>query len=75
MGVLRITGRYAFRAFGAPGFRFTRPATPPTLNSTHIFAVAGTLGVPLSQPQKRHIQPERYEEFFLGFLHAMACTL
>jgi hypothetical protein len=26
----------------------------------HIFAVAGTLRVPLSQPQKRHIQPERY---------------
>jgi len=25
----------------------------------HIFAVAGTLRVPLSQPQKRHIQPER----------------
>jgi len=26
----------------------------------HIFTVAGTLRVPLSQPQKRHIQPERY---------------
>jgi hypothetical protein len=26
----------------------------------HIFAVAGTLRVPLSQQQKRHIQPERY---------------
>jgi len=26
----------------------------------HIFAVAGTLRVPLSQPQKRRIQPERY---------------
>jgi len=26
----------------------------------HIFAVAGTLRVPLSQPQKRHIPPERY---------------
>jgi hypothetical protein len=30
----------------------------------HIFAVAGTLRVPLSQPQKRHIQPERYAQFF-----------
>jgi hypothetical protein len=26
----------------------------------HIFAVAGNLRFPLSQPQKRHIQPERY---------------
>jgi hypothetical protein len=25
----------------------------------HIFAVAGMLRIPLSQPQKRHIQPER----------------
>ena len=31
----------------------------------HIFAVAGTLRVPLSQPQKRHIQPERYVQFAL----------
>jgi len=27
---------------------------------SHIFAVAGTLRVPLSQPQKRRIQPDRY---------------
>jgi hypothetical protein len=26
----------------------------------HIFAVAGNLRFPLSQPQKRHMQPERY---------------
>jgi hypothetical protein len=26
----------------------------------HIFAVAGMLRIPLSQPQNRHIQPERY---------------
>jgi hypothetical protein len=26
----------------------------------HIFAVAGNLRFPFSQPQKRHIQPERY---------------
>jgi hypothetical protein len=31
----------------------------------HIFAVAGTLRVPLSQPQKRHIQLERYATFLL----------
>jgi hypothetical protein len=29
----------------------------------HIFAVAGTLRVPLSQPQKRHIPPERYAKY------------
>jgi hypothetical protein len=29
----------------------------------HIFAVAGNLRFPLSQPQKRHIQPERYATF------------
>jgi hypothetical protein len=34
----------------------------PTPASTHIFAVAGTLRVPLSQPQKRRIQPERYAQ-------------
>jgi hypothetical protein len=33
----------------------------------HIFAVAGTLRVPLSQPQKRHIQPERYAKWGLKF--------
>jgi hypothetical protein len=43
-----------------PGFRSARSATPPTPHFTHIFAVAGTLRVPLSQPQKRRIQPERY---------------
>jgi hypothetical protein len=31
----------------------------------HIFAVAGMLRIPLSQPQKRHIQPERYTTFGL----------
>jgi hypothetical protein len=28
----------------------------------HIFAVAGNLRFPLSQPQKRHIEPERYAQ-------------
>jgi hypothetical protein len=33
----------------------------------HIFAVAGTLRVPLSQPQKRHIQQERWmNQEYLG---------
>jgi hypothetical protein len=34
----------------------------------HIFAVAGMLRIPLSQPQKRHIQPERYAKCVLNFL-------
>jgi len=34
----------------------------------HIFAVAGTLRVPLSQPQKRHIQPERYAPLYFGII-------
>ena len=32
----------------------------PTPASTHIFVVAGMLRIPLSQPQKHRIQPERY---------------
>jgi hypothetical protein len=34
----------------------------------HIFAVAGMLRIPLSQPQKRHIQPERYVQYGLNWL-------
>jgi hypothetical protein len=54
-----------FAAVGGSGFRLARSfaALIPTPASTHIFAVAGTLRVPLSQPQKRHIQPERYAPF------------
>jgi hypothetical protein len=57
----------------APGFRLalvslrapTSLANIPTPPSTHIFAVAGTLRVPLSQPPKHRQtiglqQPERY---------------
>jgi hypothetical protein len=33
----------------------------------HIFAVAGMLRIPLSQPQKRHIQPERYAKWGAKF--------
>jgi hypothetical protein len=33
----------------------------------HIFAVAGNLRFPLLQPQKRHIQPERYVQFGVKF--------
>jgi hypothetical protein len=35
---------------------------------SHIFAVAGNLRFPLSQPQKRHIQPERYTKLRLKFV-------
>jgi hypothetical protein len=34
----------------------------------HIFAVAGNLRFPLSQPQKRHIQPGRYTPFALKYI-------
>jgi hypothetical protein len=34
----------------------------------HIFARHGTLRVPLSGLQKRHIQPERYAQFCPKFL-------
>jgi MoaA/NifB/PqqE/SkfB family radical SAM enzyme len=37
----------------------------------HIFAVAGNLRFPLSQPQKRHIAPERYMPFFLKISETM----
>jgi hypothetical protein len=50
---------YASPPVGGSGFHSPRSATPLTAHSTHIFAVAGTLRIPLSQPQKRHIQPER----------------
>jgi nitroreductase len=33
----------------------------------HIFVVAGMLRIPLSQPQKRHIQPERYAKYRPNF--------
>jgi hypothetical protein len=59
------------RAYGATGFRVARSfrCAPFPLSDyrasdyqtyTHIFAAAGTHRVPLSQPQKRHIPPERY---------------
>ena len=35
-----------------------------TPTSTHSFVVARTLRVPLSQPQNRRIQPERYVQVF-----------
>jgi hypothetical protein len=59
---------YASPPVGGSGFRYARSATPPTLRSTHIFAVAGNLRFPLSQPQKRHIQPERYVQLCLNIL-------
>jgi hypothetical protein len=37
--------------------------------------VAGTLRVPLSQPQKRRIQPERYAAFFLKNIGKYTLTI
>ena len=52
--------RYTLRRlFGGSGLH-----SPRSLRShgsfQHIFVVAGMLRIPLSQPQKRRIQPERY---------------
>jgi hypothetical protein len=41
----------------------------------HIFAVAGNLRFPLSQPQKRHIQPERYAQLFFELVDKISTTL
>jgi len=58
----RLTGLYMLRRLTAA--RATKKRSRANALCAfflrHIFAVAGTLRVPLSQPQKRHIQPERY---------------
>jgi len=61
-GVLRITGLYALRRLWAarvPQNTSQAKALYGVLLH-HSFVVAGTLRVPLSQPQNRRIQPERY---------------
>jgi hypothetical protein len=59
--VLRLTGLYMLRAFGAPGFRSPRSvaALLPTAHSTHSFLCPGPLRVPLSGTKNRRKQPER----------------
>jgi len=42
------------------GFRSARSPTAPTPHSTTFLWLLERLRVPLSQPQKRHIQPKRY---------------
>jgi hypothetical protein len=58
---MRIAAQWADRG----SVRLGRCA--PTAYSTHIFAVAGNLRFPLSQLQKRHIQPERYVQYHTKF--------
>ena len=66
----RLTGLYALRRLMAARV----PQNTSRANALsgvllhHSFVVAGTLRVPLSQPQKRHIQPERYTQFALEYL-------
>jgi len=57
-----ITGLYALRRLSAARAtqKCSRAYALCAFLLRHIFAVAGTLCVPLSQPQKRRIQPERY---------------
>jgi hypothetical protein len=60
---------YASPPVGGSGFRFARPAAPPTLNSTHILpALVAYYGTMLRKtllcPPKCHIQPERLWDSF-----------
>jgi hypothetical protein len=50
--------------FGRSGGSVRLGRCAPTAHSAHIFAVAGNLRFPLSQPQKRRIPPERYAQFW-----------
>jgi hypothetical protein len=60
---------YASPPVGGSGYEKTQSACGLcAFFLRHIFAVAGNLRFPLSQPQKRHIQPERYVQFGLKLL-------
>jgi hypothetical protein len=55
---------YAAPPYGGLGYKKTQSAYGLCgVFLRHIFAVAGNLRFPLSQLQKRHIQPERYVQF------------
>jgi hypothetical protein len=57
---LHITGLYTLRPFGAWAAKNpSRACALCGIFLRHIFTVAGMLRIPLSQPQKRRIQPER----------------
>ena len=49
------------------GLRSARSPKGSHASLRHIFAVAETLRVSLSQPQKRHIQPKRYVQVLLKY--------
>jgi hypothetical protein len=58
---------YASPPVGGSGYRKTQSGYALcAVFFRHIFAVAGNLRFPLSQPQKRHIQPERYAKLRLN---------
>jgi hypothetical protein len=66
--LLRLTGCICFAAFGGSGYE--KPQSAYGLGAVflrHIFAVAGNLRFPLSQPQKRHIHPDVMRNFFEFF--------
>jgi hypothetical protein len=57
--LLRLTGCICFAAFGGSGREKPQSACGLcAIFLCHIFAVAGNLRFPLSQPQKRHIHPD-----------------
>jgi hypothetical protein len=51
------------RPCGAGSVKTQSAQAPLWVFTPPHFSVAGTLRVPLSQPQKRHIQPGRYVQY------------
>jgi hypothetical protein len=64
----RITGLYAFRAFGPPGFHSARSASLPTPHYTQILSALEMLRISLFGRPKLRIQPERYVKYYLTIL-------
>jgi len=63
-GILLPAGQARLQGLHSPKSVALRAHSHASLH--HIFLVAGTLRVPLSQPQKRRIQPERYRPLTLA---------
>ena len=64
---LRLTGLLCSAAFGGSGYEKPHKGRKPTaVFRSHIFASHGSLRFPLSQPQKRRMQPERYVKWDLN---------
>jgi hypothetical protein len=73
MRQLHITGLHMLRRLTAARAEknHSRACALCAVFLRHIFAVARTLRVPLSQPQKYHIQPERYTKYPINWLKSI----